>query len=90
MTKKHLSAQKAIDAKCKDCIYDELDIGTWRDQTTLCPAKSCDLWEYRPLNKASKLAIKEEKVANMSPEQLEKYKKKQEKAKETLQSARKS
>ena len=44
-----LTRQKAIDAKCKDCSFDEKDTGTWRMQVERCADKTCPLWEYRPL-----------------------------------------
>ncbi len=42
------SLRKAVNAKCKDCIYDNLCPGTWRQQVTLCTVKECPLWEVRP------------------------------------------
>lgn len=55
-----LSRQKAIEAKCRDCIVDELDTGTWRAQVTDCTDEACALHEYRPLDaKAADLAKKE-------------------------------
>lgn len=44
-----MSRQKAINAKCKDCIYDPLcGGGTWRQQVEACTIKTCALWPYRP------------------------------------------
>ena len=40
--------QQAIEAKCKDCIYDPLDDGTWRHQVGRCEITDCALWVYRP------------------------------------------
>ena len=46
------SLRKAINAKCKDCIYDPLSgLGTWRQQTEACPAKTCPLWPVRPVSR---------------------------------------
>lgn len=42
------SLRKRIDAMCKGCIYDPLAAGTWRQQTSLCRATSCPLWNVRP------------------------------------------
>jgi hypothetical protein len=43
------SLRKAIDAKCKDCIYDPLcGGGTWREQVAQCSSVSCPLWVVRP------------------------------------------
>ena len=44
--------QQAIDAKCKDCIYDPLDDGTWRQQVEGCDITDCALWNYRPRSRS--------------------------------------
>ena len=47
--KKRPSMRKAIDAKCKECIYDDLSgLGTWRQQTEGCLSTDCPLYELRP------------------------------------------
>jgi len=46
------SLRKAINAKCRSCIHDELAAGTWRQQVTLCPVKNCALYPVRPLTEA--------------------------------------
>ena len=43
-----MTRQQAINAKCKDCIYDPLEFGTWRQQVERCELTDCSLWEYRP------------------------------------------
>ena len=43
-----MTRQEAIDAKCKECIFDPLDEGTWRQQVQACEIKSCALYPYRP------------------------------------------
>ncbi len=48
-----MTRQQAIDAKCKDCNYDELDVGTWRQQIERCEITDCALWEYRPKSRSS-------------------------------------
>lgn len=49
-----MSRTKAINEKCKDCIYDPAVKGTWREQVELCTSeKSCALWPYRPITMAS-------------------------------------
>jgi hypothetical protein len=46
---RRLTRQQAINAKCKDCIYDPLSgHGTWREQVALCASISCPLWPHRP------------------------------------------
>lgn len=52
--KKTPSLRKSIDAKCKDCTYDDSNgLGTWRQQTELCTVTRCPLWPVRPVSKAS-------------------------------------
>lgn len=41
-----------INLNCKACGFDELAAGTWRQQITLCPVKSCSLYAVRPVTKA--------------------------------------
>jgi len=43
-----MSLRKAIDQNCKNCAYDEITAGTWRQQVTLCGVKSCALYDVRP------------------------------------------
>ena len=45
------SKRKAIDEKCKDCIYDHLDKGTWRQQVDNCWDINCSLWWHRPTSR---------------------------------------
>lgn len=48
------SLKKAIEGKCKDCIYDPAVAGTWREQVELCTSeKSCSLWPVRPMTVAT-------------------------------------
>ena len=43
------SMRKAINEKCKECIYDPMPgNGTWRQQVEACTSKSCPLYEFRP------------------------------------------
>lgn len=42
------SLKKAIGMKCKDCIYDHTQAGSWRQQVENCEIPSCALWEVRP------------------------------------------
>jgi hypothetical protein len=44
-----MTRQQAIDAKCKECIFDPLDEGTWRQQVKACDMESCALHPYRPM-----------------------------------------
>jgi hypothetical protein len=54
--------QVAIDAKCKDCCYDELDIGTWREQVERSPCGSCPLYEFRPKTIRAEQQDREQRV----------------------------
>lgn len=46
-----MSRAAAINAFCKQCIYDKTQPGNWRQQVEACTAKSCPLYEYRPISK---------------------------------------
>ena len=43
------SPRDAIAMKCKDCIYDPLAPGRWREQVDSCTSTTCPLFQYRPL-----------------------------------------
>lgn len=48
-----MSLRKAIDMKCKDCIYDpKSGMGTWRQQVEGCTVVKCPLWPVRPKSKS--------------------------------------
>lgn len=40
--------KQAIDAYCKQCIYDELEPGGWRQQVEACTVTHCPLYAFRP------------------------------------------
>lgn len=42
------SLRRAINEKCKQCIYDSCGVGKWREQVESCTVKLCPLWEVRP------------------------------------------
>jgi hypothetical protein len=48
------SLRKAINAQCKDCIYDSYDKGTWRQQVEECTSYNCSLYPVRPRPIATK------------------------------------
>ena len=48
-----MTRQKAIEAKCRDCAYDELDEGTWRQQVERCDITDCALHSYRPVSRSN-------------------------------------
>ena len=41
-----------INKNCKSCIYDPHAAGTWRQQTTLCPAINCPFHEVQPVTES--------------------------------------
>ena len=47
-----MTRQKAIEEKCRECIYDELDEGTWRMQVEQCQLTDCALYQYRPQSRS--------------------------------------
>ncbi len=49
MSKPLASRAAAIDAKCRECIYDPLSAGTWRQQVAACPSANCALHPFRPV-----------------------------------------
>ena len=49
-----MSLRKAIDEKCKDCIYDPMQPGSWRKQVDRCRDVTCSLHPYRPRSYANK------------------------------------
>lgn len=63
-----MSMRKAINDKCKDCIYDPLAGGTWRQQVENCIADTCPLYPYRPLSRPRNLQAK-----CAQPEHLRRY-----------------
>jgi len=48
------SLRTAINAKCKQCSYDPLDRGTWRQQVADCRVPGCPLYPVRPMPTASR------------------------------------
>lgn len=43
-----MSLRKSINLNCKNCTFDNLAAGTWRQQVTLCSVISCALYDVRP------------------------------------------
>lgn len=43
-----MSLRKAINHKCKECLYDPVGKGTWREQVAVCTSWDCPLWNARP------------------------------------------
>ena len=52
------SLRRAINDKCRDCIYDPLArMGSWRQQTDGCPSLACPLHPVRPRSRGRKAPI---------------------------------
>jgi len=65
-----MSLRRAINEKCKDCIYDPLcGGGNWRQQVSACAIKSCPLWPYRPQSQSrAGVSSQSERTAEMAPQ----------------------
>jgi len=87
---KPLTMKQAIDKNCFECSYDDKDVGTKHQQIEACPMINCALYPFRPVTSNTKAARRDEKVANMTPEQLMKYREKQEAARIRLGNTRES
>ena len=62
------SLRAAIDAKCKECIYDPYGgAGTWRQQVAACTSPSCPLFALRPMPAIGKGADDPVKAPNSTP-----------------------
>jgi hypothetical protein len=57
------SLKKCIEEKCKDCTYDPLAGGTWREQVELCTVRKCALWPVRPMTVATINANRNKRAA---------------------------
>lgn len=56
------SLRKAINYKCKDCIYDPEEKSSWKQQVTDCTENRCPLYNVRPI-KGPKRALSQENKA---------------------------
>jgi hypothetical protein len=45
------SMRRAVNAMCKDCIFDPVGGGNWRQQVEACTSPSCALFELRPVSR---------------------------------------
>ena len=52
---KKAGMRKRINDNCKECIYDEMDEGTWRMQVSRCTIKRCQFWDIRAKSASTKL-----------------------------------
>ena len=61
------SSKKAIANHCKECIYDPLSDGTWRQQFQACTITKCHLYEFRPITLKS-INLRRENILASLPE----------------------
>ncbi len=54
-TAKKTGFRARIDAKCKECIYDPTQAGSWRKQVENCTSYQCPLFDVRPKAKPDSL-----------------------------------
>lgn len=66
-----MSFRNAINNKCKECIYDPYDKGTWREQTRNCTSPKCPLYNLRPKPLRSNLNENKAKLPLERSESLE-------------------
>ena len=68
-----MSLRQAINAKCRDCIYDpNCGGGTWREQVAQCSAPGCPLWAVRPAPESGPFANPPRDPATVTREWLAK------------------
>ena len=48
-----MSLRKAVNAKCRECPYDPLDVGTAAQQIAVCTDSDCPLHPVRPITSKS-------------------------------------
>lgn len=53
------SKKRAIWAMCRDCIYDPMGGGSWRQQVDACTSPECPLYQVRPRSTAREVVQKE-------------------------------
>ncbi len=56
-----MSLRKAVNNKCRECIYDPYAKGAWREQVEACTSPACPLFPVRPMSlrrKANGMAVK--------------------------------
>ena len=43
-----MSLRKAINDKCRECVFDPEGRGTWREQVYMCAVPNCPFYSVRP------------------------------------------
>jgi hypothetical protein len=54
LRKHRFTMRQAIDLNCKDCIYDDQDVGNWRQQVTACTITDCPFHDHRPISRGER------------------------------------
>lgn len=86
-----LTRQQAINANCKDCIYDPLSQnGSWLQQVEDCTIESCNLFPYRPLTISTRKKLDDIKLSKLTPLELEQVLERRSKQAERLSKVRTS
>jgi hypothetical protein len=66
-----LTLRAAVNAKCKECIFDPADgCGTWRQQVAACTSLGCPLFPLRPLPDRRDRRSQDAKAANLPAPQV--------------------
>ena len=47
-----MSLRAAVNAKCKDCCFDPIEPGRWKQQVEACSVTRCPLYDVRPRSTA--------------------------------------
>ena len=59
------SFRSAINAKCRECIYDPVGgRGNWRQQVEACTSYTCPLYPLRPVSEGGKRGEEDESPAD--------------------------
>ena len=53
------SYKKAINAMCRQCLYDPEQEGAWREQVTACTDYRCALYSVRPITTSHRVDVRE-------------------------------
>ena len=64
-----MSLRIPINAKCRDCIYDPLDVGTAPQQIACCTSTDCPLHSVRPVT-ASSIPLRLLEAWRITPDDL--------------------
>lgn len=60
-----LTIRQAINANCKECIYDPAEKGNWVEQVEACNITKCAFYEHRKLTAKTKLIQRENYLASL-------------------------